>query len=354
MLLRTPDESVIDSNGRVIYFGLKRFIEDIAQGNHCFICGADPKAVPFNGEHVLPDWILRRYGFHNRVITLPNGAPFQYGKFKIPCCTTCNSNMGHRFEKPIREMFDKGYQWFAEQFEMNGPWDLFCWMNLIFLKTHLKDKNISLHGDTRKGETKIGELHSWEDLHHIHCMARSFYTGCDLKPEALGSMLVLPAKSLPYGDKFDYCDLTFAQTMLVRIDDVAVIAVLNDARGAMAANLDLLKKISGSLSPLQLREVMVRMAAMNIRLSERPDFHSDINLLTEEYAIGAQSPELVRVEDMQAEVFGKVMHHVCGPLVKGHPDEAKILENLKTGNLTFLLDDQGNFAADNMDVVLES
>ena len=35
---------------------------------------------------------------------------------------------------------------------------------------------------------KIGLLllHSWEEIHHIHCMARSFYTGCDLKVGALG------------------------------------------------------------------------------------------------------------------------------------------------------------------------
>ena len=43
--------------------------------------------------------------------------------------------MGQQVEQPIRDMFDKGYESFGEQLKLNGPWDLFCWMNWIFLKT---------------------------------------------------------------------------------------------------------------------------------------------------------------------------------------------------------------------------
>jgi hypothetical protein len=351
MLFQTADESVVDSKGRIIYFGLKRFIAEIAQGNHCFLCGASPEAVPFNDEHILPDWILRRYGLHNRLITLPNGTSFRYGTFKIPCCSECNKNMGQRVEQPIRDMFDKRRGSFGEQLQLNGPWDLFCWMCWIFLKTHLKDTDLSFHLDTRKGEMKIGDMHSWEDVHHVHCMARSFYTGCNLKANALGSLLVLPAKILPYGEQFDYCDLSFAQTMLIRIDDIAVIAALNDSQALVSVLQEFLKSIAGPLSPLQLREMMVRMAVININLAERPRFYSDLNLLTEAYEIGCERPSEIRVEEMDDVRIGEMMHHICGPLVAGHPDEAKIRENLKTGLYTFLFDDKGGFAADNMDPV---
>jgi len=354
MLFQTPDESVVDSKGRVVYFSLKRFIANIVQGNHCFICGASPETVPFNDEHILPDWILRRYGLHSRVITLPNGTPFQYGQFKIPCCAKCNGNLGKRVEKPIREKFNKGYKSFGEQLKQDGPWDLFCWMCLIFLKTHLKDTDLSLHLDRRKGKTTIGELHSWEDLHHIHCMARSFYTGCDLKIEALGSLLVVPAKTLPYGDQFDYCDLSFAQTMLLRIGEIAVIAVFNDSQASLSVVQETLKKIAGPLSPLQLREIAVRMAAINIHLAERPRFSSSLDIITEEYEISGERPSEILVDDVKDAVVGKMMHHICGPIVIEHPDKAQILENLKTGHYTFLFDDKGRFAADNMDPVSES
>jgi hypothetical protein len=262
--------------------------------------------------------------------------------------------MGECLERPIREMFEKGYKSFGEQLKLNGPWDLFCWMNLIFLKTHLKDNNLSFHRDTRKGEMKIGELHSWEDLHHIHCMARSWYTGCDLKIEALGSLLVLPAKILPYGDQFDYCDLSFAQTMLLRIDEIAVIAVFDDAQASLSVVQETLQRIAGPLSPLQLRELAVRMAVTNIYLSERPRFSSNFDIVTEEYEIGGQRPAEIQIEHVNDEVVGKMMHHICGPIVIENPDKAQILENLKTGHYTFLFDDKGRFAADHMDLISES
>jgi len=349
MLFQTPDESVLDSKGRVIYFTLKRFITNIAKGNHCLLCGASPEVVPFNNEHILPDWILKRYRLHSRLITLPNGTSFKYGEFKIPCCSKCNKTMGRQVEQPIRDMFDKGYGLFGEQLKLNGPWNLFCWMSWIFLKTHLKDADLSIHLDNRKGDMKIGDMHRWEDVHHVHCMARSFYTGCNLKVEALGSLLVLPAKILPYGEQFDYCDLSFAQTMLLRIDDIAVIAALNDSQASISVLQGFLKGIAGPLSPLQLREIMVRMAIININLGERPRFHSNFDLFTEAYEIGCEGPSEIRVEEMDDGRIGEMMHHICGPLVAEHPDKAKILENLKTGRYTFVFDDKGEFAADNMD-----
>lgn len=83
VVIWTQDGSLI-RNRKTIYFSFDRFLKDIVHGNRCFICGANPELVPFNDEHVLPDWILRRYGLHNRVIILPNYTRFRYGQFKIP------------------------------------------------------------------------------------------------------------------------------------------------------------------------------------------------------------------------------------------------------------------------------
>jgi hypothetical protein len=351
MFLQTADESIIDTSGRVIYFSLARFIADIAQGNCCFVCGASPDKVPFNYEHVLPDWILRRYNLQSRAVILPNGSPFRYGGFKIPCCVACNSRMGEEIENPIRAMFDGGYNHFIKEIQRKGPWEVFCWMARIFLKTHLKDDNLRYHLDARKGEVKIGEMHSWEDLHHIHCVARAFYTGCKVRPEALGSMYIAPAKILPYGEQFDYSDLTFAQTMLLRIGEVAILVVLNDSLASITANGEMIDKITGPLSPLQLRELAVRMAAVNNRLVDRPRFFSDFDLLTEQCNIGCERPQSYEIENMEAELFGKMMHHVCGAAVLDVPEKPQILEDLKKGTFTFLLDSQGRFAADHMDVI---
>lgn len=145
MWLSTPDNSIVDGRGRFLFFSLPRFISEISRGNACFICGAKPDAVPFNDEHVLPDWILRRYKLHERFIYLPDGRKFRYGSFKIPCCSVCNAAMGEIFEEPISQIFAKGPAGVSEELRNNGPWRLFCWMSLIFVKAHLKDNCVSLH-----------------------------------------------------------------------------------------------------------------------------------------------------------------------------------------------------------------
>jgi hypothetical protein len=350
VLIKTPDGSFIRDR-KVLYFSYERFVRDIVQGNRCFICGANPELVPFNDEHVIPDWILRRYNLHGRVITLPNQTTFRYGQFKMPCCQDCNSELGAKVETPMSRMFGNGFTAFTEQFLSDGPYKLFCWMALIFLKTHLKDAGLAMHQDSRKGTQKLGELHSWSDLHHVHCIARSSHTNCNFRKEAMGSILVFPAKTLPYRESFDYCDLSFAQTLLVRIDEIAVIAVFDDSCACVNVIQDFIQKIKGPLSPLQLREIATHMAAINIHLSERPKFGSGFDSLSGEYGIGAEVPREVKLVEWDSEILGQMMHHICGSAMPEYDGKAQVLDNIKTGQHTFLYNDQGEFAANHMDLI---
>jgi hypothetical protein len=68
MIRKTSDGSMIDGEGEIIFFSLERFIRDICESDCCFLCGRDPSMVPFNNEHVLPDWVLDRYGLIGRTI----------------------------------------------------------------------------------------------------------------------------------------------------------------------------------------------------------------------------------------------------------------------------------------------
>ena len=61
MFRMTDDGSALSNDDRVIFFSFHRFIADIVQGKCCFICGARRGTVPFNDEHILPDWILRKF-----------------------------------------------------------------------------------------------------------------------------------------------------------------------------------------------------------------------------------------------------------------------------------------------------
>jgi hypothetical protein len=354
MFRKTEDGSVLTNDDRVVFFSCTRFIADFVQGNCCFICGARPGTVPFNDEHILPDWILRKFRLRDKTITLPNGEQLRYSRFRIPCCEPCNSRMGREVEAHMSGLFAGGHAAFTQYLRDGNPWFLFGWMCLIFLKTHLKDNALYFHKDRRKGEQRIGELHAWQDLHHIHCMARSFYTQCELNAEVYGSLLVLPAKIIPGVESFDYDDLSFAQTMLLRIDDIAVIAVLDDSNALNSIRMSEQWKISGPLSPLQLREIAVRMAVQNLLLEERPVFSSELDLEREEYTIVAHRPPDIRFVGPTAEneeLFGRMMQHHCGPMIPEGLEKAYIMEQMGAGHYTYLLDEQGEFRADHMDVI---
>lgn len=82
-LLRTQDGSIVASDGRVLFFSAERFAKDICEGNCCFICGADPADTAFNDEHILPNWLLRRYKLHALEIGLPNGRTLRYVRHQM-------------------------------------------------------------------------------------------------------------------------------------------------------------------------------------------------------------------------------------------------------------------------------
>ena len=147
--------SVLDENGKVILFSEERFARDIALGDCCFICGASPGQVEFNDEHVLPEWLLRRYNLFSRRISLPNDVTVKYGSYTVPCCMVCNSRMGEEIEKPISELVAAGREAVRRDLYENSPLKFFVWLALIYLKTHLKDRQLRFHLDQRKGWRKL-------------------------------------------------------------------------------------------------------------------------------------------------------------------------------------------------------
>jgi hypothetical protein len=258
--------------------------------------------------------------------------------------------MGEQFENPISALFARGAAAVHQELKENGPWRLFCWMCLIFVKTHLKDKALNLHLDLRKGKEKIGELHDWGEFHHIHCMARSFYTGCELSSETIGSLLVVPAKVRTHYESFDYVDLSFAKTMLLRIDDIAIIAVLDDSQGALSFFHDKLDMIGGALSPLQAREVAAHFASLNVHLAERTVFSTELDVLSGKCRIVARRPNELMLSDWDSGILGQIMYRVCGEMLVVFPNKIEIAENIRTGHHTFLVDANGDFVGNSMEL----
>jgi hypothetical protein len=189
------DGSVETDSGTVIFFSAERFERDIGLGNCCFICGADPRTKPFNNEHVLPEWVLRRFNLFRRAIKLPNGQSLRYDQYTIPCCVDCNSMMGNIVETPISAVVSAGPDAVQDYVVQNGPLKFFVWLGLISLKAHLKDKYLRFNLDRRLPDEKIADSYNWDHLHLLHCISRCFYNNAELRKEVFGSMVVLAVKN---------------------------------------------------------------------------------------------------------------------------------------------------------------
>lgn len=347
MWTKSADGSIIDHTGKVIFFSTQRFVEDICLGNCCFICGARPEDKLFNNEHVLPEWLLRRYNLFGSTITLPNGQTFRYDRLTTPCCVECNSLMGECIEAPMSELVRAGHTAFND-YVVNGKLlNVIVWLGLIFLKTHLKDRAFRWHLDARKGKEKIADLHAWEDLHHVHCLVRCFYNETYVEREAVGSFLTVPVRSEPPGVRFDFADLSEAQTIMLRLDDFAVFAVFNDSGGAMNWFHQKYERITGPVSALQAREIMADLAFLNLHLEPRPDFHTETNLAAETARIVATRSPTPEMRDLDYGIRGALLdmaigHAIPNIRVPGQTAE-EISAAIKMGNFTCLFDIDGKF-----------
>lgn len=320
-------------------------MKEIVEDDRCFICGKLRTTAVFNDEHVIPNWLLRRHSLHDKRIVIPGESDLQYGRYTIPCCQDCNSLMARSYEEPIAERFSDGYTAVVEMFKEN-PLTIFGWMNLLFLKVHLKDKTLLLNRDRRVISPRISELYDWPEMHHIHCVARIVYTNATLTANALGSIAVMPAKTnMPTGD-FDYADYYPGRAIMLRSTEVAIFCVLNDSCGARNLLLSDLERITGSLGGAQCRELLAHFAYANILIKERPQFYTAIESDQAGLVISANVPEQIDAHDFSAEEFGHIAHSLLrnmlssASLAKSDDD---ILEHLRQGRWTFLFDNKRRF-----------
>ena len=255
--------------------------------------------------------------------------------------------MGDLVENPVSKVVSGGSEAINGFLESGGLLKLFVWMGLVFLKVHLRDRRLRLQIDSRKGGGYIGDLHAWEDLHHLHCIVRCFYNDCEVDPEAIGSFLSLPVRRESSSNAFDFADFSFEQTMFLRLDDVGLIAVFNDSGASNTFFWQSLEKIKGAVSELQLREIMVELAFLNRHLKTRPVFWSELDLVKEKYRIWAKRPPRPELVDLDYTVRGELLRRAFGyalPNLQGVGyTREEILNAMESGAFTFLFDDDGGF-----------
>lgn len=347
---RIEDGSLEDSEGNTVFFSLDRFKSDICEGNFCFLCGASPDEKEFNDEHIIPRWLLRKLGIFNLEIALPNDRKVRYAKYTIPCCIDCNSFLGDFFETEISEAFSSDYNYFCNYLKSKGSKKLFLWLCLVFIKTHLNDSYLRMHLDSRKGDHPISQEYEWGFLHHIHCMVRAELNGVEIHPDCYGSTIILPAKTGDHIEKYDYRDVYAANTILIRINDIAILSVLDDSCASSHFFSGHLDRITGQLSPIQLREVLSHLTLLNYKLKHRPKYYTRLSP-TGRVSIYAELPESMELEDHTREELGEILFaNVFQYVEAGISDEEGFTsENIRKGGYHFLFNENGDFIENSME-----
>jgi len=344
--VETPDGSVIGEGGKVLHFSSRRFVRDICFDGACFVCGAARGSVPFNNEHVVPDWLLRRHKLHEQKITLPNLTTYKYGAYKVPCCVSCNSLLGKSVEQRVSALLTGDYSEIRSRLSFETITLLFSWMALLYVKTHLKDGGLSLNRKSAE-KLKLGDIYDWASLHHAHAIARLAYTHTALSETALGTVLVLPAQQAPYFQDFDYGDLYDYQTVFVRTGSVCIIAVLNDSCGALNLARDWFERLRGNLTPIQMREIMAQIAYCNACLAQRPTF-STTTTPDGKTEIVADVPKRPTVSEPGNAVRGSLLEYCLDHLLKGMPNEKWVRARVREARYSFVFNQDGSFNESSM------
>lgn len=341
----TP-KTIISLDNRILFYELNHFIKDIVNGNCCFICGALPDSKEFNDEHIIPDWILRRFNLHSQKITLPNLSKFQYSKYKVPCCKECNSDLGKHFEEPISELLAKPYDEISEELSasMEKRDLLFRWLCLIYFKTHLKDKSLRENLDKRAEDKRIGDLHWWEDFHHIHCIVRSHHTQAQIHSDVYGSMYINKIILDSEEEKFDYIDNPWTKGVLLQLGDFCVASILDDSSASISMYYDQISSIKGNLTSYQFYEVFSHLNYIRLHLNERPEFQSSINRTTG-YNIIAKRPDNLELvpEENRIGTHGDFLKTYVERTLGEVENRDTILKEIEEGKRTFLWNENGDF-----------
>ena len=306
------------------------------------MCGVSENDAPFNAEHVIPDWVQKFCDLRDKFIKLPNATSFSYSQYKIPCCIECNSFLGDTFETPISRAFSKGPNEVSSFFNNGGAWVIFIWLNLIYLKVHIKDNFLRFDRDERnKDQRTIGDFHPWEQLHHCHALVRAKRFGVDADPNGiLGSTMSLQLGDWTKLSPFDYNDHIESQTVMLRLKNVAFICVLDDSCGTLQGLGKKLNRLPPDLNPAQFAEILTEFQFVSMHLKYRPTYKTIIDRVTGRPTIYGDIPKLFDLDELDFSLRGELMLRNLDAMFPKFAIAGKSREETiaiaKTGDLSFL------------------
>lgn len=267
--IRLPD-------GRPLFLSIDDFIEAMESRESCFLCLRPMDTVGATREHVIPRWLLKKYGLFDQTVTIGDETQLTYRRHTVPCCLGCNAFLGQEIEQPIR---DRLLHWpnhlkdDLQDFKLLEK--LFCWLSLLHFKSLYKDVFITRYDTQKRKQFRLGEGRDWFIHHHVSSLCRLAFPELSIDPQALGSMLFFVLREND-SEPFDFATFHDASTMMVQIGQVAMIAALNDSCGALNIFNDNIgpSMPKRPLDILDIKEVLGHITLINQHLEERPQYHT--------------------------------------------------------------------------------
>jgi len=220
----------------------KNIVRKIGEG-YCFLCGKKIKESEKSGEHVFPKWLQKKFDLYNKEISFIRGKKYNYRNFKVDCCYKCNHDKLNPIETKIRRALNKGYEEFLKVDER----DLFLWLNKIFYGIIYKEILVSRHKD--KGVKFPFYIKSVKERFHNFLFLQECLGKHKFYDEYPFSCIILKTKKYKNIDKqCDYLDNIVGQIVSMRMDDIGIIATLQDNIILPKIKEQFLKKIKQPVS----------------------------------------------------------------------------------------------------------
>lgn len=336
---------LVDDKGKIIYYGLNKFKSEVVWKWACFICWAHKWTKEFNEEHVIPDRLLSYCKLHNQSVNIPNWWNYNYSKLKISCCKDCNSLLWDTIEIPVSNLLKKDYISFTKEIQSNPENILLIFRRLvlIFFKIHLKDKDMKGKLDSQDW-IKLWDKIARDKLHHLHCIARSNYTNAKLNKNILWSICFVPITNDLEKDYFNFADNQISQTIMMKIWEIWIIAVLDDMQSVATVYINSFKKIDCPLTYLQLIELFANFVGLRLCITTTFDFYSNIilwlNWEIKEYTINAKKIKKIKTIDNVNEIAPKIswgiLYHYASEIIESSWFDKEIIDGIKSWKRSFL------------------
>jgi hypothetical protein len=182
-------------------------------GLECMFSGA----VADSQEHVIPDWLQRRFKLSNQEVILPNQTAFRYVNAKVPVKTEHNGKFGK-----IENNMAKGSFTSEEAY----LWALKIHIGMMWIDSRLKRERKDPSSATiLKGPDFAKQVLMFRELY------KNWSSGGRTDPTPFGSVFLLDGALMP--NEFDFFHCMISGALGISIDDRFLFVLLWDRAEAM-------------------------------------------------------------------------------------------------------------------------